>query len=264
MTTLRVLAVDDEALALRRVELLLERIPDVELVGTARSGPEALQRLPLLKPDVMLLDVKMGQMDGFEVVENLAGRHIPQIIFVTAFDEFATRAFEVSATDYVVKPVELDRLAAALAKARSAHESSDAELRIAELRAVIAALREERLPAARRQEAEVWAQRRGAFVRIKVDAIDWIEAERDYVHLHCGPESYMLRETLTGIHERLGSDRFLRIRRSALVRADRLTSIRKAGYGDVRVRLADGRELRVGRTYVRAVRQMLRNATSEA
>jgi DNA-binding LytR/AlgR family response regulator len=264
MTTLRILAVDDEALALRRVELLLDRIPDVELVGTARSGVEALEQVASLKPDVMLLDIKMGRMGGFEVVESLAGDHIPQIIFVTAFDEFATRAFEVSATDYVVKPLELDRLAAALAKARSAIETSDAELRIAELRAVIAALREERLPTAKRHETEVWAQRRGAFVRIRVDEIDWIEAERDYVHLHCGDASYLLRETMAGIHERLGIDNFVRIRRSALVHADKLTSIRKAGYGDVRVLLANGRELRVGRTYVKSVRQMLQSQKREA
>ena len=257
METLRVLTVDDELLALRRLELLLDRIPGVELVGSARDGNEALAAIGSLKPDVVLLDIKMGTMNGFDVIEEIKGPHVPLVIFVTAFDEFATRAFEVSAVDYVVKPVELDRLRTALAKARASIEANDAAVRIAELQSVLAALREDRLPAPRRLETEIWAQRRGEYVRVNVDDIDWVEAERDYVHLRVGEGSYMLRETLGGIQERLDPERFVRIRRSALVRIDRVSAIKRVGYGDVRVQLTSGIQLRVGRTHLKKVRALI-------
>lgn len=169
----------------------------------------------------------------------------------------AARAFDVSATDYVVKPVDFDRLAQALGQARRSLAAADAEARLAELRAVVAALREQRSIVPPRHETEVWAQRRGRFERVLADSIDWIEAERDYVHLHAGGNSYLLRETIGGMQERLGPQRFLRIRRSALVQLAKIAGIRKAGYGDVRVLLSCGAELRVGRTYVSRVRELL-------
>jgi DNA-binding LytR/AlgR family response regulator len=258
--TLRILLVDDEALALRRLELLLERLPEVELAGTARSGADALSAIAALKPDVVLLDIKMGEMGGFEVVQSLQGPHVPLVVFVTAFDEFATRAFEVSAVDYVVKPVEFDRLRAALDKARSALGASDADIRIAELNAVVEALRRGRAHPANRRETEIWAQRRGEFVRVPVDAIEWVEAERDYVHLHTAQNPYMIRETMASIEERLGPERFVRIRRSALVRIDQVEAVRRAGYGDFRVQLRCGVQLRVGRTYVSKVRALIASA----
>jgi DNA-binding LytR/AlgR family response regulator len=257
METLRVLIVDDELLALRRLELLLGRIPGVELVGSAREGREAIAAIATLRPDVVLLDIKMGAMDGFEVVEALEGPHVPLIIFVTAFDEFAIRAFEVSAVDYVVKPVELDRLRGALAKARQALQAHEAATRIAELQAVLAALRQDRQLSARRPEAKIWAQRRGEYVPVNVDEIDWVESERDYVHLHVADRSYMLRETLGGVQERLDPERFVRIRRSALVRIDRVSAIKRVGYGNVRVQLTSGVQLRVGRTHLAKVRAMI-------
>jgi DNA-binding LytR/AlgR family response regulator len=255
--TIRVFAVDDEALALRRLELLLRRIDDVELIGTARSGAQALAGIAETRPDLVLLDVRMGSMDGFAVVEQLSGPDMPLVIFVTAFDQFAVRAFEVSAVDYLVKPVEMDRLTAAIDKARAALATQDSALHIAELQSVIAALRQDRPAAAPRFESEIWAQRRGEFVRVRAADIDWIEAERDYVHLHADDKSYLLRETISGMQARLDPQAFLRIRRSALVRVDAVTGIRKAGYGDLRVQLASGVQLRVGRTYVKQVRGVI-------
>ncbi|MBO9671136.1 MAG: response regulator transcription factor [Sphingobium sp.] len=259
MNTLRVLCADDEALALRRLQLLLARIPSVDIVGTARNGPETLADVARLKPDILLLDIRMGQMSGLEVAETLiASAAPPHIIFVTAFDEFALRAFDLSAVDYLVKPVELGRLEQALTKARAALEAADAVSRAAELEAIIAALRETRRPmASRRYATEFWAQRLGELVCVRVEDIDWIEAERDYVHLHVGERSYLLRETISGLESRLDPASFLRIRRSALVRSERVGSIRRAGYGDYRVLLHTGVQLRVGRTYLKPFRARL-------
>jgi DNA-binding LytR/AlgR family response regulator len=266
---LRIFCADDEALALRRIQLLLDRIPGVELVGTARSGPEAVEAIRAARPDLVLLDIRMGQMDGFAVAEALAGPGMPLpmplIIFVTAFDEFAVRAFDVSAVDYLVKPVELERLEAAIAKARARIETEDQAMRAAELQAIVAALRESRRAAEpKRYETEIWAQRMGEFVRIRAADIDWIEAERDYVHIHVGDRSYLLRETIGGLERRLDPAEFIRIRRSALVRSERIRSIRRAGYGDYRVQIAGDRQLRVGRTYVKTVRARILGAGAQA
>lgn len=254
---LRVLCLDDEVLALRRLELLLGRMADVEVVGTARSGPDALDAIARLRPDVVLLDIRMSGMSGLDVAEAIAESDRPRVIFVTAFDVHAARAFDLNAVDYVLKPVEASRLEAALGRARERLAADDAQSRVDELRAVVAALRADRMPAAARGLADIWVQKRGEFVRLRVDDIDWIEAERDYVRLHAGGDTYLLRHTLGGLQARLGGDRFLRVRRSALVRKDRVRALRKAGYGDVRVRLASGEELRVGRTYVKAFGALL-------
>ncbi|MBU1376964.1 MAG: LytTR family DNA-binding domain-containing protein [Alphaproteobacteria bacterium] len=253
--TPRVLTVDDEVLALRRMELLLRRMPEVELVGQARSGTEALEAIAQLRPNVVLLDIRMADMSGLDVAETLTGPEAPMVIFVTAFDEFAVRAFELSALDYVVKPVEFGRLRRAVNRARARLEAKEARAQAAELRGVVAALRADRDPAA--PPNELWVQRRGEYLRVLVDDIDWVEAERDYVHVHARGERYLMRQTLTGIQARLGARRFVRIRRSALVRADGVHAIRKAGYGDVRVKLTCGEELRVGRTYVTKIRALL-------
>lgn len=252
---LRILAVDDEQLALRRVELLLRRLPDTELVGQARSGAEALEAIARLRPDVVLLDIRMGDISGLEVAEALTGPDAPLVIFVTAFDAFAAQAFDLSALDYVVKPVDFGRLRRALERARARMEAQEARIQAAELRGVLAALRADRGPGA--PPNELWVQRRGEYLRVCVDDINWVEAERDYVHLHARGERYLMRQTLTGIQARLGARRFVRIRRSALVRADGVSAIRKAGYGDVRIKLTSGDELRVGRTYVTKIRALL-------
>lgn len=254
---LRILAVDDEQLALRRVELLLRRVPEAELVGQARSGAEALEAIARLRPDLVLLDIRMGEMSGLDVAEALTGPDAPMVIFVTAFDAFAAEAFDLSALDYVVKPVEFGRLRRAIERARLRREAQEARIQAAELRAVLAALRADRSQGGAGPPNELWVQRRGEYLRVCVDDIDWVEAERDYVHLHARGERYLMRQTLTGIQARLGARRFVRIRRSALVRADGVRAIRKAGYGDVRVKLTCGEELRVGRTYVTKIRALL-------
>lgn len=264
MTMLRVLCADDEPLALRRLQLLLARIPSIEIVGTARSGPETLAEVERLRPDILLLDIRMGQMSGLDVAETLLRPEAPRIIFVTAFDEFALRAFDLAAIDYLVKPVELARLDKALARARAALEAADAVSRAAELETIVAALRDSRRAAApRRYVTEFWAQRMGELVCVRVEEIDWIEAERDYVHLHVGDRSFLLRETIGGLEERLDPADFLRIRRSALVRTGRVGSIRRAGYGDYRVQLHTGVQLRVGRTYLKSFRAKLLARQSE-
>lgn len=257
---LAVIAVDDEALALRRLEIAISQMPDVSLIGMARNGREGLDLIRKLRPDVVLLDIQMPGFSGFDLLDGLEPNEIPQIIFVTAFESFAARAFEVSAIDYVLKPVEFDRLNAALTRARRNLHLASSERRVSELREVVAQLRGDSA-ADEEHDAqyarEFWAQRRGEFVRVPVDQLDWVEAERDYVRLHARGQSYMLRGTLATMEARLDPEAFVRIRRSALIRTDRIASVRKPNYGDYRVVLSSGQELRVGKTYLRSIRSLL-------
>jgi DNA-binding LytR/AlgR family response regulator len=265
ISTLRIVAVDDEPLALRRIELLLMRIPNVELVGKALSVPEALELIPESKPDVLLLDIKMAGYSGFDLIARLSGPVVPLVIFVTAFDQFATKAFDLDAIDYVLKPIDHARLAAALDKARRGLIAVSAQQRIAELSAAVAALQAHAFPSGSpRYETEIWAERLNEFVRIRILDLDWVEAERDYVKLHANGNSYLLRDTISAVQARLDPSLFMRVRRSALVRIDRVTGIRKAGPGDYRVVLNQGSDIRVGRTYVQKIRQLISPRNSVA
>jgi DNA-binding LytR/AlgR family response regulator len=258
MTPLRVLAVDDEALALRRIEIAMSRVPDAELVGTARGGREGLELVEKLRPDVLLLDINMAGFGGFDVVDGLSPTNAPLVIFATAFDHYAVRAFQVSAVDYLLKPLEFDRLRAALDKARTTLRLIDAEDRAAELKELVSNLRQHREePIDDRYETEIWAPRGSGFERVLVSDINWVEAERDYVHLRTGSRSYLLRETMNGIQARLDPGVFIRVHRSALVRADRIGSIRRPGYGRFSLMLTSGEEVPVGRTYVKQIKRML-------
>lgn len=254
MVSLRVVAIDDEDLALRRLQIALEQIPHLELIGVAQSGEEGLALIAAARPDVVLLDIQMANLDGFELVERLCGGHVPLVIFVTAFPGFATRAFEVSAVDYILKPVAFDRLGAALDRARKTLRLIDAERRASDLRALVSALRTE--AGADTYLRELWAERRGETVRVPVHQIDWMEADRDYVRLHARGGPLLTRGPLGDLQARLDPARFVRVRRSALVRIEAIAAIRSRGYGNCRVLLTTGAEVKVGKTYLREVRAL--------
>ncbi|MBN8829606.1 MAG: response regulator transcription factor [Sphingomonadales bacterium] len=251
MSELTILIADDEPLAARRLRVLIERRPDLRLVGTARDGEEAIEAIRALRPDVLLLDVQMPGLDGFEVVERLAGTFPPAVIFVTAFDHHAPRAFEARALDYLVKPVEAQRLYDALDHARERRDQMEARSQIEELREIIANLRRGGAPAAPapRFESEFWVKSLGETVRVPVEEIERIEAERDYVRLHTAGRSFLHREPLGDIEKRLDPQAFLRVHRSTIVRRDCVAAIGKSASRTPVLRLASGEQVSVGRSY---------------
>ncbi|RJF90210.1 LytR/AlgR family response regulator transcription factor [Sphingomonas cavernae] len=261
---LRILIVDDELLARRRLTTMLRDIVDVEIVGEAADGDVALDLVREKAPDVVLLDIKMPGRNGFDLLPLLEGPDIPVIIFVTAFNHYAVRAFEVSAVDYLLKPVAFDRMREALERARATLRSRDAQSRIAEMAEVLSALRDN--PGIEPQgavlEREFWVQRRGEYVRVPIAQIEWVGAERDYVRLHAGNDAYLMRETMNRIEERLDPATFIRVHRSALVRRQIITAIRQAGYGALKVVLSNGTEVSVGRTYAPGIRDLLNRKSS--
>ncbi|WBX82995.1 LytR/AlgR family response regulator transcription factor [Sphingosinicella microcystinivorans] len=237
---LRTLVVDDEAMAIERMQVLLSRFEGVNLVGTASTGGQALRLIEALAPDLLLLDISMPGLDGIGVAQ--AVQRLPQrpaVVFVTAFDQYAVTAFDVAAADYLLKPVDPDRLGKALARVR-------------ELRA--------NAPASPAEDdgyvREFWVPHRSEIVRVDVEAIEMIEAERDYMRLHTADRSFLLHQTIKELERRLDPDRFIRIHRSKIIRRDRIRGLVHLGYGVWSVDLGDGGDHRIGRTYLSDVKRI--------
>ena len=239
--TLRTLIVDDEAPARRRLRRLLLIEGDVTIVGECGDGASALAAIGSLNPDLVLLDVQMPEQDGFAVVQALPADAMPAILFVTAFDRYALRAFDVHAVDYLLKPFTAERFRTALARARERIAARAGQEAVANL---AAALRN-RPPSIARVPVRVGA--RTLFIDVR--GIDWLDAADNYVRLHAGGKEYLARETLASLEAQLDPERFARIHRSAIVQIDRIVELRPTSHGDAEVRLRDGTRLPVSRTW---------------
>jgi DNA-binding LytR/AlgR family response regulator len=251
---MRVLLADDEPIALQRLELAAQCIPDVDVAGLARNGRQALELLRALRPDVVVLDIQMPGKDGFAVLDALgADEATPEIIFVTAFHEYAVRAFEVHAVDYLLKPVEFERFQAAMERARARLAARGAARRFAELQALLATLRDTAPPAAAAYERSLWVRVRDALLQVDVDDIDYISAEGDYVSLHQAGKASLLKDTIASLQMRLDPALFLRVHRGAIVNLSRVRALRRRGARAVELVLAAGAVVAVGPSHVDAV-----------
>ena len=248
---MRVLIVDDEPLARRRLVQLLAARPDVEIAGQAESGREALKLVELLRPDVLLLDIEMPAVDGFAVLKALPRDAAPAIIFVTAFQDHAVKAFELRATDFVVKPVSGDRLASALDQARSDLEARRAGERLAFLQGRLAELESRALAAS---DPGLWVQIGSERRRLALTEIRWIEADRDYVRVHMNGQAHLVNAMLGDMEKALDEQAFLRVHRSAIVRKDKVRAVLRGRFSAPVLELDDGHRLPVGRKYRDAVR----------
>ena len=242
-SSLRVLIADDEPLAAERLQVLLARAKGATLVGTASDGESAISMAEALTPDVLLLDIAMPGLDGIDVARSLAGQEpSPAVVFVTAFDQFAVAAFEVAAVDYLMKPVDPERLQRALDRARDYVEHH-------------------RVEAPRAGEPsqwidEFWASDLSGLVRIASKDIDRVSAERDYMRLHVGRRSWLIHHSMAALEEGLDPEYFVRLHRSAIVRKDFITGFTRNPSGRWIARLADSTEQPVGRLYSDRVRSI--------
>ncbi len=242
---LRTLIVDDEPLAVERMQVICAKLKALNVVGTANDGSAALRLIEALSPDLVLLDMTMPEIDGLSVARKLAEKSgdpdkRPAVIFVTAHDHFAVEAFDLDAVDYVLKPVATDRLERAIERAlarRGAAESKSSEWL-----------------------EELWVPHRSELLRIEVEQVSQIDAERDYVRLHVGQgenaRTYLLLQTIAGLEKRLDPAQFIRIHRSTILRRDCIRGLRHDGLGVWSVELEDGEALRIGRTYLPKVKAM--------
>ena len=240
--TLRVLIVDDEPLAVRRLEMGLAGIAGAEAVGSASNAEAAAQAVAALAPDVILLDIRMPGLDGLRFVETLDSARMPAIIFVTAYSRFAVDAFKVAAVDYLLKPVEFPRLAEALDRARTAIEARS---------------RRPQPPTAAAFSDELWIQSRGARHRLAVEHIDWIQAERDYVRVHAAGRTHLIRRSIQTLERELDPEAFVRVHRSALIRLDQVASLARSDTGALCVVLRSGATVAVARRHAATLRARL-------
>ena len=248
MKAIRTLIIDDERLAREKVRTLLDDDEEIEVVGECANGSEAIAAVRKQKPDLLLLDIEMPGHNGFEVLQKLRGERLPMVVFITAHNEYAVRAFEVEAVDYVMKPFDRRRFHDALRRAkRQMHDGgAESEARIVRLleRVVKPAL-----------DHFVVKARDRTFL-VAVTDVDWIEAEGKYVRLHAAGASHLVRESIGDVEERLDARRFLRIHRATIVNVKRILEMHKGFGGSVFVVLRDGTKLTMSRRYRTRIREV--------
>jgi two-component system LytT family response regulator len=263
-STIRVLIVDDEPGARRRLERLLGQATDIEIVGEVGNGHDAIAAIRALKPDLVFLDVQMPGMTGIEVVQAVGSRLMPATIFVTAYDQYAVKAFDLAALDYLLKPFDDERFEQALTRAREdlgRRTTSDLHERLDSLlHAVAGNAPIEATPA--RYLKRIAVEMQGKLRIVPVDKISFISARGNYVYLHVGQERLLVREQMQHLEERLPPDQFFRIHRSLIVRLDEIETLVSNPGGDYTVRLLDGRTLRASRSRWKELAERLGIQTS--
>ena len=252
MTKIRAMVVDDEAMARERVVSMLKQEQDIELIGECSDGQQAVNAIAAQQPDLVFLDVQMPACDGFRVIEQVGPEKMPAVVFVTAYDEYAVRAFEVHALDYLLKPFGKERFQQALQHARTHVERR----RAGDLGKRLMALVQDIKPEPQRLDRLV-VKSAGRVFFLKTDDIVWIEAAGNYVRLHLAEDSHLFRETMNGIEARLDPRRFVRIHRSRIVNSDRIKELQPWFNGEYVVVLQNGTRLTLSRGYREKLQERL-------
>ena len=250
MSVIETVIVDDERLSRKRIRRLLSADPEVNVTGECETGQQALELLAAHAPDLLFLDIQMPGLDGFALLNELGADRMPCTIFVTAYDEYALRAFEVHAFDYLLKPFDELRLNETVRRAKEHLLNRHVEADRDRLRLML-----ENLSKPERFRDRLAVRSGENVLLLKTNQIDWIEAADNYVYLHCGSETHALRETLSSLERTLDPNTFLRIHRSAIVNVDRIKALQPWFRGDYRVVLTTGTQLTLSRSY----RQNLQN-----
>ena len=246
--TLRALIVDDEPVARRRLRALLESEGRVEVIGECEDGAAAIDDIRRSRPDVVFLDVQMSGLDGFDVVDALEPAEQPAIVFVTAYDRYAVRAFDVHAVDYLLKPFERARLRKTLGRLETLNDARDAARRV---HAAVESVR------AQQPLRRVLVKSGGKVYAVRLDDVDSIQSAGHYLEMHSGSATHLVRGSIGAIETRLDPARFARIHRSVIVNVDRIRELQPAFHGEFVVILHSGRRLRCSRTYADALKKTL-------
>ena len=250
---IKILIVDDEPLAREKIQGFLKENSEIEIVAECENGTEAISAIRAHAPDLIFLDVQMPEMGGLEVLEALPREITPLVIFVTAYDQYAVRAFEFHAVDYLLKPFDRERFEAALERAKSIFR----EKQTGGVDQRILALLEDLRTAPGKYTERLVIKAGGRVFFLSTQEVDWIEAEGNYVRIHSASKSYLIRETISNLETELDPKEFLRIHRSTIVRIDRIQELQTWFHGEYRVLMRDGSELMLSRTYRDRLQEVL-------
>lgn len=253
---MRVLIADDEPLALARLQQALACIPEVDLIASARSGEEALQLIRTLGPELVILDIHMPGLDGLGVIMRLQRSDtIPEVIFVTAHTDYAVRAFELDAADYLTKPFAFERLRASIRRGRARLEARNSDQRFAELQGLVASMQQAQAPAL--HEAEIWIRRADGLFRQPLAEVSHILAQGDYVELHTRAGAHLVRDTISSLEQRIDPACFVRCHRSVIVNLGFVRGMRRRAGRKLVLSMTDGKEFVVGPShYERVMKSM--------
>lgn len=255
-TKIRALIVDDEPLARRRIKSLLANDSSVDVIGECSDGYNAVSSISELTPDLVFLDVQMPAMDGFEVIKTIGTEQMPTVIFVTAYDQYALKAFEVNALDYLLKPFDRSRFQKTLDRAKGMIRDSHNGIISNQLLSLLTNLqREQEVP------DRFIIKSGGRVVFLKVEEIDWMRAVGNYVRLQVGRDSHLMRETMSGMEAKLDPDKFMRIHRSTIVNLDRVKEVQPWAKGEYVVIMRDGNRLIMSRRYRERLNELLNKQT---
>jgi two-component system, LytTR family, response regulator len=254
---IRTVIVDDEELARRGLKALSKRWVDLELICECRNGREAVDAIHRHRPDLVFLDVQMPGKTGFDVISAIADTERPHVVFVTAYDKFALRAFEVHALDYLLKPVNEERFDAAVARVREAMSHATDKAIVERVRQAAADVQVVTSPSMALAVDRLPIKANGRILVVRLADIDWIEADGDYVSVHVGGKTWLMRETIAAVELRLALSGFVRIHRSILVNAERVKELRPRDKGEYTVVLNDGTELKMTRNHRASVERLI-------
>ena len=252
MEKIRTVIVDDEPLARRGIRAQLKNEKDIEIISECRNGHEAVKAIESQAPDLVFLDVQMPELDGFGVVEAIGVERMPAVIFVTAYDRYALRAFEVHALDYLLKPFDDERFATALERARRQIKQKNIDDLSRRLQGLL-----DDLQSSRKYVERLVVKSAGRIFFLSVAEIDWIEAADNYVRLHTGRESHLLRETMNSLEKKLDPEQFLRVHRSRIVNARKIKELQPLFRGEYDIMLRDGTRVESGRGYRERIQKLL-------
>ena len=250
---IRTLIVDDEPLAREKLRGFLEREDDVEIIGECRDGREAVETIDRERPDLLFLDIQMPELDGFDVLEQVDEVALPTVIFTTAFDQYAIKAFDVHAVDYLLKPFDRERFRKAMDRARGEWQQQQLGEMKDQLQTLLADVSRRKT----RHPDRLVVKTSGRVIFIKVSDLDWIDAAGNYVRLHANGESHMMRETMSRLEERLDDTQFIRIHRSTIVNIERIRELQQQFHGDYLVVLKSGQRLTLSRSYREKIQHLL-------
>ncbi|MBI5216722.1 MAG: response regulator transcription factor [Ignavibacteriae bacterium] len=248
----RTLIVDDELIARKGVRRFLNAESDIEIIGECADGVEAVETIQSNKPDLVLLDIQMPELDGFGVIEALEGKIVPVIIFITAFDEFALKAFSVHALDYLLKPLRQEQLHHAVERAKSILQFKQTEKFREKLDTML-----QYVSLQRKYLERLIIKSQKNIIVVHVRDVDWFEAYGDYIRVHCGTKTHLIRNTMNELEQRLDPGVFARIHRSTILQLNRVRELRPLSNGDFVVTLLDGVKVSLSRTYSEKVLEAL-------